>query len=175
MGDLPVKTRGREGAARMSRRRRFIDGDPANAETLLASIGVRPTRVVLTQRVCRPVPGEPGTHTTPLANGQSPVFGALPIDMLPACSSTEERLRSHGGPTRVLGTRRCPCVDGQGLGDRFSAADVYHGAQSGRGLRFGVGEPAGFHACAERIVAWPAAKRAWERDAARMPTPAPAG
>ena len=59
------------------------------------------------------------------------------------------------------------------LGERFSAADVYVGAQIGWGLMFGTFEkrPA-FVEYAQRLQARPAAKRARELDDAAMPAPA---
>lgn len=62
------------------------------------------------------------------------------------------------------------------LGDRFSAADVYLGAQIGWGLQFGSMErrPA-FEAYAKRIQARPAAIRANHLDDALMPAQQQAG
>ena len=61
------------------------------------------------------------------------------------------------------------------VGDRFSAADVYLGAQIGWGLQFGTMErrPA-FEAYAKRLQARPAAIRANEIDNALMPQQQPA-
>lgn len=60
-------------------------------------------------------------------------------------------------------------------GDRFTAADVYFGAQVGWGLQFGTIEkrPA-FERYWQRIADRPAAVRARELDDALMPRPAPA-
>jgi glutathione S-transferase len=62
------------------------------------------------------------------------------------------------------------------LGDRFSAADVYLGAQIGWGLQFGtMEERPGFRAYADRVASRPAAIRAREMDDALMPAVAGAG
>jgi glutathione S-transferase len=61
------------------------------------------------------------------------------------------------------------------LGERFSAADVYVGAQIGWGLQFGTFDARpGFKEYVERIRARPAARRAAELDDALMPARPPA-
>ena len=55
-------------------------------------------------------------------------------------------------------------------GDRFTAADVYVGAQLSFGLRFGsIEDRPAFRAYWERLAARPAAIRAQELDNAAMP------
>lgn len=61
------------------------------------------------------------------------------------------------------------------LGDRFSAADIYCGAQIGWGLQFGtIDKRPAFEAYAERILSRPAAVRAREIDDALMAQAKPA-
>ncbi len=76
----------------------------------------------------------------------------------------------YGSLDRVADTL-ATAVAGQDwlLGDRFSAADVYLGAQIVWGLQFGtLPERPGFRAYADRLMARPAAKRAREIDDALM-------
>ncbi|RDJ22115.1 glutathione S-transferase family protein [Bosea caraganae] len=81
------------------------------------------------------------------------------------------RMCGYGSFSDVMDTLESAVTQGDYLlGDRFSAADVYLGAQIGWGLQFGSMErrPA-FEAYAERIAARPAAIRANEIDNALMP------
>ena len=70
-------------------------GDRYNAETLLALIGERETRIIVTPTVYRRMPAELRVRATAMANGQSALFGAITIDAIPAYNLSEARQRYH--------------------------------------------------------------------------------
>jgi glutathione S-transferase len=90
----------------------------------------------------------------------------------------EEARAGYGSLARVCDVLEGLLSDGRPhlLGDRFSALDVYLGAQIGWGLAFGsMPERPSFRPYAERILSRPAAVRAREIDDALMPKGTPAG
>ncbi|MBM9594166.1 glutathione S-transferase family protein [Roseitranquillus sediminis] len=106
-------------------------------------------------------------------------FGAGPVEAAVTNASLGVKLETpqlegrvgYGSMQRVLDTLQ-DWLDGREyvLGDRFSAADVYLGAQVAWGLQFGtLEERPGFRDYAERLMARSAAIRAREADDALIP------
>ncbi len=113
-------------------------------------------------------------------------FGAGPVEQSVVNASfgftlddpQKQGRTGYGSLERVCDTLERLLSDGRDyiLGEKFSAADVYLGAQIAWGLRFGtLPERPGFAAYAARILARPAAIRAREIDEALMPQDVPAG
>src|SRR5690606_30566735 len=83
----------------------------------------------------------------------------------------KERWLGYGSYNRVMDTLEALFADGRAhvLGDRFTAVDVYLGAQIGWGLQFGtVEDRPGFKEYAQRAEGRAAAKRATQKDDALM-------
>lgn len=113
-------------------------------------------------------------------------FGAGPVEHAVVNSSfgftvddpRKQGRTGYGSLDRVCDTLEWLLADGRNyvLGDTFSAADVYLGAQIGWGLQFGtIPERPGFAAYTKRILSRPAAIRAREKDDALLPMENPAG
>ncbi len=113
-------------------------------------------------------------------------FGAGPVEQAVINASfgftvddpQKQRRTGYGSLDRVCDTLERLLSDGRDhiLGESFSTADVYLGAQIAWGLQFGtLPERPGFGAYAARILARPAAIRAREIDEALMPQDVPAG
>ncbi len=103
-----------------------------------------------------------------------PVEAAVTNASMGVASDTPDLRRrvGYGSLGDVLDTLQGLLSDGREwvLGDRFSAADVYLGAQISWGLMFGtMEERPGFRPYAERLAARPAAIRAREKDDALIP------
>ena len=122
-----------------------------------------------------PPPGTPerGPYYRWLFFGAGPVEAAVTdasLDVRPDTPEIQGRV-GYGSLTRVLDTLQGLLADREWiLGDRFSAADVYLGAQISWGVAFGTMEnrPA-FDPYIERLQSRPAARRANEKDEALMP------
>jgi glutathione S-transferase len=118
-----------------------------------------------------PEPGSPerGPYYRWLFFGAGPVEAAVTNASMGVAADTPE-LRGrvgYGSLGDVLDTLEGLLADGREwvLGERFSAADVYLGAQISWGLMFGsMDERPGFRAYAARLAARPAAIRAREKD-----------
>jgi glutathione S-transferase len=125
-----------------------------------------------------PAVGSPerGPYYRWLFFGAGPVEAAVTNGSLGVSADTPEIMGrvGYGSLPLVLDTLEKLLSDREYvLGDRFSAADVYLGAQIGWGLQFGTmeGRP-GFRAYVERTGSRPAAIRAREIDDALMPAQA---
>jgi glutathione S-transferase len=108
-----------------------------------------------------------------------PVEAAVTNSSMGVATDTPEIMGrvGYGNLSLVLDTLQALVADRDYvLGDRFSAADVYLGAQIGWGLQFGtMDERPGFRAYADRVAGRPAAVRAREMDDALMPAQAGQG
>lgn len=122
-----------------------------------------------------PAPGRAGRgpYYRWLFFGAGPVEAAVTNASMGVKSDTPELAGrvGYGSLALVLDTLQKLLADRDYvLGDRFSAADVYLGAQIGWGLQFGtMEERPGFRAYADRVLSRPAAVRARELDDALMP------
>ena len=106
-------------------------------------------------------------------------FGAGPVEQAVTDASRDigsddpqmQGRVGYGSLARVLDTLQALLADREWiLGDRFSAADVYLGAQISWGVMFGtMEERPGFRPYIDRLQARPAARRAAELDDALMP------
>ena len=116
---------------------------------------------------------ERGPYYRWLFFGAGPVEAAVTNGSLGVKTDTPEIMGrvGYGSLSLVLDTLQALLADREYvLGDRFSAADVYLGAQIGWGLQFGtMEERPGFRAYADRVASRPAAVRARELDDALMP------
>ena len=118
-----------------------------------------------------PEPARRGPYYRWLFFGAGPLEAAVTNQSLGVEVPKERRgMVGYGSLPRVLDALETAIGGGYMAGDRFSAADVYVGAQIGWGLRFGTIEsrPA-FTEYWERIRQRPAALRAVEIDSAAMP------
>jgi glutathione S-transferase len=118
-----------------------------------------------------PEPARRGPYYRWLFFGAGPLEAAVTNQSLGVEVPKERRgMVGYGSLPRVLDALETAIGGGYMAGDRFSAADVYVGAQIGWGLRFGTIEsrPA-FTEYWERIRQRPAALRAVEIDNAAMP------
>jgi glutathione S-transferase len=128
-----------------------------------------------------PAPGTPerGPYYRWLFFGAGPVEAAVTNGSMGVRTDTPEIMGrvGYGSLPLVLDTLENLLADRDYvLGDRFSAADVYLGAQIGWGLHFGtMDERPGFRAYVERTGSRPAAVRAREIDDALMPAQAGRG
>ncbi len=128
-----------------------------------------------------PAPGtrEAAAYYRWLFFGAGPVEAAVTNGSMGVRTDTPEIMGrvGYGSLALVLDTLEKLLADREYvLGDRFSAADVYLGAQIGWGLQFGtMEERPGFRAYAERTASRPAAIRAKEIDDALMPAQAGRG
>jgi glutathione S-transferase len=88
----------------------------------------------------------------------------------------QQRMAGYGSLDRVVDVlEKAVAVHPYVAGDRFTAADVYVGAQIGWGMQFGtLPKRDAFVAYSERVMARDAYKRATEIDNALMPAPEPA-
>jgi len=112
-----------------------------------------------------PEPGSPlrGAYYRWLFFGAGPFEAAVTNNYLKVEIPPEKQgFVGYGSFTAVLDTLEAAVATGPYLlGDSFSAADVYIGAQIGFGLRFGSIEPRpAFHTYYERLSSRPAALRA---------------
>ncbi len=89
----------------------------------------------------------------------------------------QQRMAGYGTLDRVVDVlEKAVAVHPYVAGDRFTAADVYVGAQIGWGMQFGtLPKRDAFIAYSERVMARDGYKRATEIDNALMPAPEPAG
>ena len=118
-----------------------------------------------------PEPARRGPYYRWLFFGAGPLEAAVTNQSLGVEVPKDRRgMVGYGSLPRVLDALETAIGGGYMAGDRFSAADVYVGAQIGWGLRFGTIEsrPA-FTEYWERIRQRPAALRAVEIDNAAMP------
>ena len=128
-----------------------------------------------------PAPGsaERGPYYRWLFFGAGPVEAAVTNRSLGVATDTPELMGrvGYGSLALVLDTLGTLLADRKYvLGERFSAADVYLGAQIGWGLQFGlIEERPGFRAYAERVQSRPAAMRAKGLDDALLAEGANAG
>ena len=125
-----------------------------------------------------PEPARRGAYYRWLFFGAGPLEAAVTNQALKVEVPDERRgMVGYGSLPRVLDALES-ALDGRDYlaGDRFSAADVYVGAQIGWGMMFGTIEarPA-FTAYWERLRDRPAAVRARQIDDAAMPAREPAG
>jgi glutathione S-transferase len=122
-----------------------------------------------------PPPGSPdrGPYYRWLFFGAGPVEAAVTNSSMGVKTDTPEIMGrvGYGSLALVLDTLQKLLADRDYVaGGRFSAADLYLGAQIGWGLQFGtMEERPGFRAYAERVQSRPAAIRARELDDALMP------
>ncbi|MEG3145831.1 glutathione S-transferase family protein [Sphingomonas sp. RT2P30] len=88
----------------------------------------------------------------------------------------QQRMAGYGSLDRVVDVlEKAVAVHPYFAGDRFTAADVYVGAQIGWGMQFGtLPKRDAFIAYGDRVMARDAYKRATEIDNALMPAPEPA-
>lgn len=120
---------------------------------------------------------ERGTYYRWLFFGAGPLESAVTAKSLGLLAPSEKAgMVGYGSYDDTLGALETALRNGPYiLGERFSAADLYVGAQIGWGLMFKSIEPRpGFAEYAERCRSRPAAQRATELDDALMPPPQPA-
>ncbi|MDH7974872.1 glutathione S-transferase family protein [Sphingomonas sp. AR_OL41] len=93
-----------------------------------------------------------------------------------APTEQQQRMAGYGSLDRVVDVlEKAVAVHPYVAGDRFTAADVYVGAQIGWGMQFGtLPKRDAFIAYGERVMARDAYKRATGIDDALMPAPEPA-
>lgn len=118
-----------------------------------------------------PEPARRGAYYRWLFFAAGPVEAAVTNRAL-GVEVPEERTRmvGYGDFGRVMDTLEAAVSDGYVAGERFTAADVYVGAQVGWGLRFGsIEDRPAFRAYWERIAGRPAAARANVLAEAAMP------
>lgn len=111
-------------------------------------------------------------------------FAAGPVEQAITNSSMgltpteqQQRMAGYGSLERVVDVlEKAVAAHPYVAGDRFTAADVYVGAQIGWGMQFGtLPKRDAFLAYSERVMARAAYKRATDIDDALMPAPEPAG
>jgi len=124
-----------------------------------------------------PEPGAParGAYYRWLFFGAGPVEAAVTNKALGfVIPSGRAGMAGYGSYERVMDTLDTALSSGDYLaGGRFSAADLYVGAQLGWGMMFGsIEKRPSFEAYVSRLDARPAAVRATELDNALMPPPA---